>query len=87
MPRARPRVETVPPRMSELLADRRIFGSTAMLWDASAINGCAIEASDGRLGTVSDLLFEDVGWIVRWLVVDTQAIGFPAAKSFCRYRR
>src|ERR1700675_4544475 len=31
-----------------------------MLWDASAINGYAIEASDGLLGTVSDLLFEDV---------------------------
>jgi hypothetical protein len=43
----------------------------AMLWDASAINGYAIEASDGRFGTVSDLLFEDVGWVVRWLVVDT----------------
>lgn len=42
-----------------------------MLWDASAINGYAIEASDGRLGTVSDLLFEDVGWTIRWLVVDT----------------
>jgi hypothetical protein len=42
-----------------------------MLWDASAINGYAIEASDGRVGTVSDLLFEDVGWVVRWLVVDT----------------
>jgi hypothetical protein len=42
-----------------------------MLWNASAFNGYAIEASDGRLGTVSDLLFEDVGWAVRWLVVDT----------------
>jgi hypothetical protein len=51
-----------------------------MLWDASAINGYAIEASDGQLGTVSDLLFEDAGWlvrwrdagwIIRWLVVDT----------------
>lgn len=42
-----------------------------MLWDASAIKGYTIEASDGRLGTVSDLLFEDVGWVVRWLVVDT----------------
>ena len=42
-----------------------------MLWDASAINGYAIEASDGRLGAVSDLLFEDAGWVVRWLVVDT----------------
>lgn len=42
-----------------------------MLWNASAFNGYAIEASDGPLGTVSDLLFEDVGWAVRWLVVDT----------------
>ena len=42
-----------------------------MLWNASAIKGYAIEASDGRLGTVSDLLFEDVGWVTRWLVVDT----------------
>jgi PRC-barrel domain len=42
-----------------------------MLWDASAINGYAIEANDGRLGTVSDLLFEDAGWVIRWLVVDT----------------
>lgn len=42
-----------------------------MLWDASAINGYAIEASDGRLGTVSDMLFEDTGWVIQWLVVDT----------------
>jgi hypothetical protein len=42
-----------------------------MLWDASAINGYAIEASDGPLGTVSDLLFEDADWTIRWLVVDT----------------
>jgi hypothetical protein len=42
-----------------------------MLWNASSINGYAIEASDGRLGTVSDFLFEDANWIVRWLVVDT----------------
>lgn len=42
-----------------------------MLRDASAINDYAIEASDGPAGTVSDFLFEDVGWVVRWLVVDT----------------
>jgi hypothetical protein len=42
-----------------------------MLWDAAAINGYAIEASDGTIGTVNDLLFDDVGWFVRWLVVDT----------------
>jgi hypothetical protein len=42
-----------------------------MLWNASAINGYAIQASDGPIGTVSDLLFEDVGWVIRWLVVHT----------------
>ena len=42
-----------------------------MLWNASAIDGYAIEASDGRLGTVSDFLFDDTGWTIRWLVVDT----------------
>jgi sporulation protein YlmC with PRC-barrel domain len=42
-----------------------------MLWNASAIKGYAIAASDGRLGTVSDFLFDDASWSVRWLVVDT----------------
>jgi hypothetical protein len=42
-----------------------------MLWNASALKGYAIEARDGRLGTVTDFLFDDTDWIVRWLVVDT----------------
>jgi sporulation protein YlmC with PRC-barrel domain len=42
-----------------------------MLRNASAIKGYAIAASDGRLGTVSDFLFDDENWLVRWLVVDT----------------
>lgn len=42
-----------------------------MLCNASAIKGYAIEASDGQLGTVSDLLFDDSSWLIRWLVVDT----------------
>ncbi len=42
-----------------------------MLWNASAINGYAIAASDGKIGTISDLLFDDTNWLVRWLVVDT----------------
>jgi hypothetical protein len=42
-----------------------------MLWNASAINGYAIEASDGQIGSVSDFLFDDGTWLVRWLVVDT----------------
>lgn len=42
-----------------------------MLWNASAIKGYAVDTSDGRLGVVSDFLFEDARWIIRWLVVDT----------------
>jgi len=42
-----------------------------MWWYASEINGYAIDASDGRLGAVSDFLFEDASWMIRWLVVDT----------------
>lgn len=42
-----------------------------MLWNASTIKGYAIAASDGRLGTVSDFLFDDASWMVRWLVVDS----------------
>jgi len=42
-----------------------------MLWKATALKGRVIAASDGKLGTVSDLLFDDVSWQLRWLVVDT----------------
>jgi hypothetical protein len=42
-----------------------------MLWHVSAINGYSVEASDGNIGTVSDFLFDDRTWMVRWLVVDT----------------
>ena len=42
-------------------------------------------ASDGRLGTVSDFLFDDARWMVRWLVVDT-GTGCPAARCCCRFR-
>jgi sporulation protein YlmC with PRC-barrel domain len=42
-----------------------------MMLAASAIKGYAILGSDGRFGTVSDLLFDDQSWKIRWLVVDT----------------
>jgi sporulation protein YlmC with PRC-barrel domain len=42
-----------------------------MLTNASTINGYAIAAEDGKLGTVSDFLFDDASWRIRWLVVDT----------------
>jgi hypothetical protein len=43
-----------------------------MLWNASGIIGYSISASDGELGTVSDLLFDDATWQIRWVVVDTR---------------
>jgi hypothetical protein len=42
-----------------------------MLWKASTITGYAIAASDGHIGLISDLLFDDASWRVRWVVVET----------------
>ena len=42
-----------------------------MLRNTSTIKGYAIMANDGPLGHVSDFLFDDVNWSVRWLVVDS----------------
>ena len=42
-----------------------------MLWNASAIDGYALEANDGQIGTLRDFLFDDANWTVRWLVVET----------------
>lgn len=42
-----------------------------MLWNASKIEGYAILASDGEIGTIKDFLIDDTNWLVRWLVVDT----------------
>ena len=42
-----------------------------MLWRASTIMGSGIRARDGSIGSITDLLFEDTSWTVRWVVVDT----------------
>ena len=42
-----------------------------MLWDVSTIRKYEIEASDGSIGSLSDILCDDATWKVRWLVVDT----------------
>ena len=42
-----------------------------MLRHESEITGYAIHAKDGLIGTVSDFLFNDATWLVRWLVIDT----------------
>lgn len=42
-----------------------------MLIAASALNGYAIQASDGSIAKVGDLLFDDVSWNLRWIVAET----------------
>jgi sporulation protein YlmC with PRC-barrel domain len=42
-----------------------------MLLNLSTIRGHSISASDGTIGSVSDALFDDASWMIRWLVVDT----------------
>ena len=42
-----------------------------MMLVGSALKGFALMASDGRFGTVSDFLFDDMTWKIRWMVVDT----------------
>lgn len=42
-----------------------------MLRHESEVKGYEIHASDGLVGTVTDFLFDDATWVVRWLVVDT----------------
>ncbi len=41
-----------------------------MLFVESTLKGYAVEASDGKIGVVSDLLFDDRSWKIRWLVLD-----------------
>jgi hypothetical protein len=62
-----------------------------MLWSFDELKGYALHATDGSLGSVHDLLFDDTHWTARWLVVDTawlfgrrvliapQALGHPDA--------
>jgi hypothetical protein len=42
-----------------------------MLHQGLAFKGFSIEATDGKIGVVSDFLFDDASWKLRWLVVDT----------------
>lgn len=42
-----------------------------MLRQASELDGYEIAATDGTVGQLDDLLFDDLRWIVRWLAVDT----------------
>jgi hypothetical protein len=40
-----------------------------MLFAVSGLEGCAVKASDGRVGAVKDFLFDDRTWTIRWVAV------------------
>lgn len=42
-----------------------------MLWECSSVTVFGIRATDGSIGTLDDLLFDDAGWGIRWAVIDT----------------
>jgi uncharacterized protein YrrD len=42
-----------------------------MLQSMNALNNRSIGASDGAIGSLTDLYFDDFDWVVRYLVVDT----------------
>lgn len=42
-----------------------------MLWPCAELRGYEIAASDGTIGSVDDLLFDEAHWTLRWLVADT----------------
>jgi uncharacterized protein YrrD len=42
-----------------------------MLRSFKELRGFAIRATDGRIGTVSDVYFDDNSWQVRYCVIDT----------------
>jgi hypothetical protein len=42
-----------------------------MLWIASDLVGHAIEATDGKIGSVEDFLYDDRHWAIRWAAIDT----------------
>lgn len=47
-----------------------------MIWNFDTLRGYALQAADGSIGRVHDLLFEDRDWTVRYLVVDTGSLLF-----------
>ena len=42
-----------------------------MLFAVVGLVGCPVAASDGRIGSVKDFLFDDQSWKMRWMAVDT----------------
>ena len=44
-----------------------------MLHSVSELESYQVTASDGSMGTIQDVYFDDHAWVVRYLIVDTGA--------------
>lgn len=42
-----------------------------MFYDTADLGALTLRASDGEIGSINDVYFDDAGWVVRYLVVDT----------------
>lgn len=42
-----------------------------MLFATSGLENCAVDGTDGGIGSVEDFLFDDRTWQIRWIVLDT----------------
>src|ERR1700736_4811206 len=42
-----------------------------MLYDFEKLNGLPVEATDGEVGKVKDIYFDDHRWTLRYIVVET----------------
>jgi sporulation protein YlmC with PRC-barrel domain len=44
----------------------------AHLQPATAVMGCAMQAEDGEIGHVKNVLVDDKAWAIRYLIIDTE---------------
>ncbi|MEP6884603.1 MAG: PRC-barrel domain-containing protein [Gammaproteobacteria bacterium] len=42
-----------------------------MLSSVKELENCTVSATDGTIGSVQDFYFDDEGWVIRYLVIDT----------------
>ncbi len=60
------------PRGAKGAAPRhRFWNRMIMQWLGTAFNGAPLQAMDGTVGELADLLFDDRTWQIRWLLVDS----------------
>ena len=57
-----------------------------MLRNATQLEGFVVHATDGELGSVYQLYFDDETWAIRYLTVDNRLAGRPASTDLADFR-